>query len=102
MIMKKIAAQLRTFFSSLTSVEEKETVPTMESLGVREKFKSLDPFIFLWKNCMKKLSVHTDVDISFSRYFTFGSDMSYIRKFIGRPVYAMGNPEVNIDILLYS
>ncbi len=100
--MKKITAQIRNFFSSLTSVEEKESVPTMESLGVREKFKSLDPFIFLWKNCMKKMAVRTDVDITFSRYFTFGSDMAYIRKFVGKPVYSMCNAEMNINILLYA
>jgi hypothetical protein len=97
--MKKIAAKLKSLFSHQDSPESNAT---MQSEGVQEKYKSLDSFVFLWKNCLKKMSVHTTEDISFSKYFTFGSDMSYIRRFIGKPKYAFANPELNISILLYT
>jgi hypothetical protein len=99
--MKKIAQQLREFFTGARSNEAVEQVFSMQpQLG--EKFQSLDSFIFMWKNSLKKLTVHTDVDVSFSNYFTFGNDVSYIRRFIGKPAYAMNNEEFNIIILLYE
>lgn len=98
--MKKIAQQLREFFIGKTNEETEQAFSMQPQLG--EKFKSLDSFIFMWKNSQNKETVHTDVDVSFSKYFNFGSDMSYIRKFIGKPVYAMNNEELNIIILLYS
>jgi hypothetical protein len=100
--MKNITSKLISFFSNLTNAVEKETRTNMESSGIQERYKSLDSFIFLWKNCMKKRSVRTNVDVSFSRYFTFGSDMSYIRKFVGKPIHALSNPDLNISILLYT
>ncbi len=100
--MKNIATQFREFFSAMGSKKNGQEIHSLENAGVSEKFNSLDSFIFLWKDCLKKMSVHTNDDISFSQYFTFGSDMNYIRKFVGKPVYAMGNHELNISILLYT
>jgi hypothetical protein len=100
--MKKIAAKLKTLLSTLSGHQGTPENATMQSAGVQERYKSLDSFVFLWKNCMKKMSVHTSEDISFSKYFTFGSDMSYIRRFIGKPKYAFANPDLNISILLYT
>jgi len=101
--MKKIRTQLETFFSAMVGgKEQKETKAMMETTGVYEKFSNLDSFIFLWKNCLKKMSVRTNVDISFSRYFTFGSDLSYISKFVGNPVCSFNDSESNISILLYT
>lgn len=100
--MKKMSNQVKQFFSAIIGGSNGSTGNSLEHASVYEKYNSLDSFVFLWKNCLKKMSLRTSADISFSKYFSFGSDMGYIRKFIGNPKLTMDNPELNITISLYT
>lgn len=95
--MPSIKVQLRNVFDKLNFFGPAHAT-TSESF---EKKSDFDSYVFLWKNSMEKLPVYTDENISFSKYFGFGSNMEYVKGLIGKPKFHFENGDANLNILVY-
>lgn len=60
-----------------------------------------DAFVHHWNNSQKREVINSPTDLQFSRYFSFGSDMSHVLKLTGKADYILENRPYNLDIIVY-
>jgi len=78
------------------------TPKTTEENPFAERYKRFDKFAYLYGKSFDKEAVISNKEITFSNYFGFGSDIAFIKRFIGQPLFSFENPEFNVIILMYA
>lgn len=100
--MEKINNQIGNLIGNwLDKIGLKKSIQNDQNAFV-DRYKRFDKFAYLWRRSFDKEAVISNKEITFSNYFGFGSDIAFIKRFIGQPLFAFENPEFNIIILMYT